>query len=129
MENKIFRYAFIASLLIHIFIFWNLAYNKIRFVRAKTPRMIKVSYARPSTPQKMIQASVPEKGVKIALPQQVKAAKKEQKNISPFLKDLPKKTNNFIQVTEKPRIIDEKKVKRKVAVPPLETAEIKNPLS
>lgn len=127
-ENKIFSYALIASLLIHIFIFWNLAYNNFRFIQKQSPKTIKVSYARSPALKKIVQTSAPAPGVKIDLARQTKAAKEEQRNISPFLKNIPKKTTDFIRLTEKPKVLDEKKIKRKVTVPALEATEIKNPL-
>lgn len=127
-ENKIFSYAIIASLLIHIVIFWNLAYTNIRFQKIKSPRVIKVTYASPKLQKKAVAAPpMLEKGMKIDVTQQTKVAKEEQKNISSFLKDISKKTDDFIRVSQKPKILEEKKIKRRVAVPAVETAQIKNP--
>ena len=128
MENKIFRYAIIASLFVHIVIFWNLAYTNIRLKNEKSPRLIRVSYARLNIQKKPVQPPMLGRGIKVDLTQQAKAAKAEQKDISSFLKDIPKKVGDFIRVSQKPRISEEQKPKRRVAVPALETAQIKNPL-
>jgi hypothetical protein len=126
MEDRIFRYSLILSLVIHIFALWKLSYSNLHF-KVKTIKKIEVIYPR-VTVQKKIDSSVvaPQKGMKVDLMQQAKAAE-EQKNISSFMKDLSKIKDEFIQQAQKPKIVEQKKHKRRVSVPAIENREIKNP--
>jgi hypothetical protein len=129
MENKILRYALIVSLLVHIIILWNLTYVNIRLREEKSPRAIKVTYSTAAFQKKVaLPKIVPQQGMKVDLARQVKTSRDEQRNISSFMKDISKRTNDFIRQVQKPKALDEKNRKRKVTVPPVETLQIKNPL-
>jgi hypothetical protein len=69
----------------------------------------------------------PQKGMKVDLVQQAKGVAQEQKNISSFMKDLSKLKDEFIQQAQKPKVVEDKKHKRRVTVPAIETNQIKNP--
>jgi len=126
MENRIFRYALIASLLIHILALWKLSYSNLHF-KATTMKTIEVVYPKFAIQKKIDPPkTAPQKGMKVDLRQQAKAAE-QQKDISSFMKDLSKMKDEFIQQTQKPRIAERKKSKRRVTVPALEAHEIKNP--
>jgi hypothetical protein len=129
MENRILRYALIASLLIHIVILWNLTYVNIRSRAAKSPGKIRVTYSAFALQKKVLAPKMaPPQGMKVDLAQQTKAAKEEQRNISSFMKDIPRRANDFIHQAQKPKALEEKKLKGKVSVPPVETLQIKNPV-
>ncbi|MCX5681718.1 MAG: hypothetical protein NT079_05550, partial [Candidatus Omnitrophica bacterium] len=127
MDNKVFRYALIASLLIHIVILWNLAYLNIHFM-TKTMKPIRVAYSPPKLQKKIDSAPSFQKSMKVDLAQEVKAAKAEQKNIASFTKDISKIKDDFIRQEQKPKVLEQKKRKRRVTVPPIKTLQIKNPL-
>ncbi|MFA6378305.1 MAG: hypothetical protein WCX16_00805 [Candidatus Omnitrophota bacterium] len=126
MEDRIFRYSLIISLVIHILALWKLSYSNLHF-KVKTVKKIEVIYPTFALQKKIDPPAVPvQKGMKVDLRQQVKAAQ-EQKNISSFMKDLSKMKDEFIQQAQKPKIAEHKKHKRRVSVPAVEMREIKNP--
>ncbi len=127
MDDKIFRYSLIISLVIHILALWKLSYSNLHF-KVKTVKNIEVVYPAFALPKKIHQPSLPpQKGMKVDLLQQAKGVAQEQKNISSFMKDLSKMKDEFIEQVQKPKAVDESKHKRRVTVPAIETSQIKNP--
>ncbi len=126
MENKIFRYAFIASLLIHIGFLMQLSNVKIHS-KAIPVKTIEVVYPKLALKKKAEPVKpVSQKGMKVDLKQEA-VAKEKQKDISSFMKDLSKMKNEFLSQAQKPKIVEGKRHKRRVTVPAVEIHEIKNP--
>ncbi len=128
MENRIFTYTLIVSLLIHIGVLWNMSYAQMR-LKAKIVRTIEVVYPGIRLEKKVpADASAPVKGMKVDLLQAAKASLQEQKSISPFMKDMSKLSDDFLHQGQKAKIVNQKPQKRKVSVPAVEVQQINNPV-
>lgn len=128
MENRIFTYTLIVSLLIHIGVLWNMSYAQMR-LKAKTIKMIEVVYPGIKLEKKIPDtAPAPVKGMKVDLLQAAKASLQEQKSISSFMKDMSKLSDDFLHQGQKAKVVNQKPQKRKVSVPAVEAQQINNPV-
>ena len=128
MENRLFSYALIFSLLVHIAALWKMSYANI-CLKAKAVKTIEVIYPG-LTLQKKISSVPPKplKGMKVDLLQAAKASLQEQKSISSFMKDMSKISDDFVHQGQKAKVVSQKPHKRKVSVPAVETQQINNPV-
>lgn len=128
MENRIFTYTLIVSLLIHIGVLWNMSYAQMR-LKAKTIKMIEVVYPGIKLEKKIPDTTpAPVKGMKVDLLQAAKASLQEQKSISSFMKDMSKLSDDFLHQGQKAKVVNQKPQKRKVSVPAVEVQQINNPV-
>ncbi|HOD12427.1 MAG TPA: TonB C-terminal domain-containing protein [Candidatus Omnitrophota bacterium] len=128
MENRIFTYTLIVSLLIHIGVLWNMSYAQMR-LKAKTVKMIEVVYPGIKLEKKIPDTTpAPVKGMKVDLLQAAKASLQEQKSISSFMKDMSKLSDDFLHQGQKAKVVNQKPQKRKVSVPAVEAQQINNPV-
>lgn len=128
MENRLFSYALIISLLVHIAALWKISYTNIR-LKAKAQKTIEVVYPGLAVQKRPIAAPpAPLKGMKVDLMQAAKASMQEQKDISSFMKDMSKLSDDFVHQGQKAKILSQKPHKRKVSVPAVEAQQIDNPV-
>ncbi len=128
MEDRIFKYALIISLVIHIGILARMSYSNIHF-KVNPVKGIEVVYPNIAV-QKLTGVDQAEKqsDMKITLREMTQQLTKEDANLSSFIKDISKMNDDFLHSEAKPKPKESTKVKRKVSVPEIETKKIKNPL-
>lgn len=127
MEDRVFRYSLLISLVIHVFVLWRL-FDTTLHLRSRTVKRVEIVYPRVDLQRKTKPPEPPkQKGMKVDLVQQARTAAQEQKDISSLMKDLSKMKDQFIQQVQKPKVVDRRKRKRRISVPAIENREIKNP--
>lgn len=125
MEDRIFKYALMLSLLLHIVVLLRLSYSNIHFF-SQPVKSLEVVYPKITIEKGAIsKKKKPLKGMKVELENQPVSTKER---LDSLMKDISKLSEDFFHKGQKPKQPGEKGAKRKISVPALETRQIKNPL-
>lgn len=125
MEDRIFKYALIISLILHLGFFVRLSYQSIVFPE-KIIKETEIVYPQLMVLETaLVDQKIPLRGMKVDI--ETQRIESSQESAS-FVKDISKMTEDFFHKVQKSKHADEQRVKRKVAIPMMEAPEIKNPL-